>query len=76
MLEQPVLKVWFLKLGGKSCHFKTIMHLFKPQRLEVRTQWLLEEELMWREHSGAKDSHLVKATQSEEVLGTELERKD
>lgn len=28
--EQLVpLKIWLLMLGGKSCHLKTIMHLFQ-----------------------------------------------
>lgn len=45
MLQQLVLlKIWLLKLGEKSCHLKTIMYLFKPQRLEALTQWLLQEE--------------------------------
>lgn len=51
-----------LKLGEKACRLKTIMHLFKPQRLGVCERRLLEVELMWRALSQAKTSHLVKAS--------------
>lgn len=61
MLEQFVLKIWLSELGEKSCHLKTIMHLFKPQRLGVFKWWLLGEELMWRGLSQTKNSHLVKS---------------
>lgn len=62
MLEQFVLlKIWLSKLGEKSCHLKTIMHLFKPRRLGVCKWWLLGEELMWRGLSQTKNSHLVKS---------------
>lgn len=63
-LEQPaLLKIWLFKQAEKSCCLKIIMHLCKPRRLGLHTQWLWEEETMHRTRSWAKNSLSVKASQ-------------